>query len=128
MSGRGQEVTEMLRFACDPAVRAQREARRSPPEVLEAVAAEVEARRSPGWWLRATAPDGECWDLTQFHLRMIWSLAVEADGRPWLHVSVSHRKRLPNRDEMARVKDWVFGPERYAYEVWPTADRYVNLR
>lgn len=56
----------------------------------------------------------------------IFSCAIEADGRAWLHLSVSHRTRIPTHGEMRTVKELFLG-DRYAYAVWPPARYYVNL-
>lgn len=59
-------------------------------------------------------------------LRAILSCSIEADGRAWLHFSLSHRERVPTHGEM-KVAKQIFLGDRYAYAVWPPAHRYVNL-
>lgn len=56
----------------------------------------------------------------------ILSCIIEDDGRPWLHLSVSHRERIPTHGEMKTVKELFLG-DRYAYAVWPPAAKYINL-
>ena len=58
---------------------------------------------------------------------MIWSLAYEDDGALWLHVSCSHRARIPSWDEMVMVKECFVGPERWAVQLHPPAADYVDL-
>jgi hypothetical protein len=45
----------------------------------------------------------------------------------WLHVSVSRRDRLPNWEEVARVKKVFIGEERAAVHVIPKSSDHVNL-
>lgn len=59
-------------------------------------------------------------------LAAILSCQIEDDGRAWLHLSVSHRERIPTHGEMRTVKELFLG-DRYAYAVWPPRVKYVNL-
>lgn len=80
----------------------------------------------PGWDIVQVLPDGyACQSLDG--LRVIVSGAVEADGRRWLHVSVSRSDRLPSWEDMTRVKALIIGPDRYAYQIHPPAILHVNL-
>jgi hypothetical protein len=56
----------------------------------------------------------------------ILSCGIEQDGRAWLHLSVSHRERIPTHGEMRTVKELFLG-DRYAYAVWPPRAKYINL-
>lgn len=79
-----------------------------------------------GWHLVEVRGDGVA--ARRQHLRVIVSQAVEEDGRLWRHVSVSRQDgRLPARVDLAAVKRSWIGDDMECYEVWPTADRYVNL-
>ena len=49
------------------------------------------------------------------------------DGRWWRHVSTAFRDRMPTWDELKAVKDWAIGPDKFAYQVIPPPDRYVNI-
>jgi hypothetical protein len=120
--------SELRRLQTDPQLVQERIRRLAPPELYGAVSIEVERRAPAGWRLRMRGGDGEHWMAEQWRLSMIWSLSLEDDGNIWLHASLAHGKRLPERPEMGRVKDWVFGPARWAYEVWPPEAAYVNLR
>ena len=64
----------------------------------------------------------------QRRLLAILSCAMEADGRAWLHLSVSRtaKDRLPSHGEMRLCKELFLG-DREAYAVWPPKARYVNL-
>lgn len=69
--------------------------------------------------------DGQSWQL--MGLRVIWSLAIELDARPWLHVSASREARLPSYSDMTLVKRLFVGPRHVAYSVWPSVDDHVNI-
>ncbi len=60
------------------------------------------------------------------NLVAIISCSRELDGRHWLHLSVSHRQRIPTWDEMRWCKE-VFLGDREAYQVMPPKARYVNI-
>jgi len=60
-------------------------------------------------------------------IAVIWSIAQEADGQPWLHVSLSHQARLPTWDEIAEIKRLFIGKDRHAAQVHPPETVYVNL-
>jgi hypothetical protein len=95
------------------------------------------ARDVPGWEAPRVLPadwreidrdkaGGARYDNVARSLRAILSCSVESDGRAWLHLSVSHRQRIPTHGEMRTVKELFLG-NRYAYAVWPPMERYVNL-
>lgn len=60
-------------------------------------------------------------------LAVIISASVEADGHPWLHVSLSRKKQLPSWSDIRLVKNLFIGGDRYAYQILPPQDRYVNI-
>ena len=80
----------------------------------------------PDWLRLERSEDGEAWQ-TDAGLRVIWSIATEEDGRPWLHVSASRADRRPSYSDLARVKELFIGPERAAYSVWAPASEHVNI-
>jgi hypothetical protein len=59
-------------------------------------------------------------------LSAIVSCSQEQDGRWWMHLSVSHRNRVPTWQELAWCKD-VFIGDREAYQVLPPKARYINI-
>ena len=62
------------------------------------------------------------------HLFFIVSIAVEDDGKSWLHASVSRTdKQLPNWGDLADLKRLCVGEHRTALQVFPPKDRHVNL-
>jgi hypothetical protein len=78
------------------------------------------------WRLRQDGLDGAAYQRTD-GLLVILSGNRETDGRRWLHVSCSYRNRLPTWDDLRAVKDAFVGPDRYACQVFPPRDRYVNI-
>jgi len=75
---------------------------------------------------------GDGWgDATSWHNHKK-GLAVlggveEIDGEKWLHVSISHQKRMPTYDEMVYLKRHWFGNEATALEIHPPRSEHVNL-
>lgn len=56
----------------------------------------------------------------------ILSCGIERDGRAWLHLSLSHRIRVPRWSELVDAKRLFLG-DREAYQVIPPKARYVNI-
>ena len=65
--------------------------------------------------------------LSSDRLRVICSVAREADGKRWLHVSLSRAHKVPFWADVRRVKDLFIGPDRKAIQVLPRAAEYVNI-
>jgi hypothetical protein len=86
----------------------------------------VETRLGNEWTRLQEGADGEMW-ISSGGLKVIWSAAVELDGRAWLHVSVSRPDRIPSYSDMTRVKSLFIGDDRYAYSVWPAREAHVNI-
>jgi len=80
----------------------------------------------PAWRMVVLGEDGAKYENRAFKLRAIVSCAEERDGRLWLHLSVSHRERLPSWREMVECKELFLG-NREAYQVVPPRERYVNI-
>jgi hypothetical protein len=78
------------------------------------------------WHLLEARPDGEAW-RTDTGLTVIYSTALEQDGREWLHVSASRVDRIPSYSDMTRVKNAFIGVHRTAYSVWVPASEHVNI-
>lgn len=81
-----------------------------------------------GWDIREVSGDGF---LAVRHrpnrLSLVVSAAVEGDGRPWLHLSVSGFRRLPSWEELVATKEAVVGTAHTAVQVIPDRDHYINL-
>ena len=61
-------------------------------------------------------------------VKVLISCARYADGKSWLHVSVSRRNReIPSWQLMSEVKDLFIGQERTAYQVMPPRSKWVNI-
>ena len=86
------------------------------PRVLPASWREIERDQDGGAKYRNAAASLAC----------ILTCNVELDGRAWLHLSVSHAKRIPTWGEMRVCKEQFLG-DREAYSVMPPRARYVNL-
>jgi hypothetical protein len=51
---------------------------------------------------------------------------MKADGRFWVHVSISRKNWTPSHDDLVAVKRDFLG-SRYAYAVFPAESAYVNI-
>ena len=66
------------------------------------------------------------------HFRSHWHMDVlvsidEMDDARILHVSVTHKTRLPSWAELVEVKDLFIGRDVEAVQILPPAAEYVNL-
>lgn len=80
---------------------------------------------SYGWDM--TALGWNVWTNRKRLLSFIVSATIEADGKRWVHLSVSHRDRIPTWAELLHVKEVVLGDERAAVQVLPRKSEYVNI-
>ena len=60
-------------------------------------------------------------------LKVLVSCLLEEDKEFWLHVSFSHRHRLPTYEEVKTVKRIFIGDDRVALQVFPKATEHVNV-
>jgi len=61
-------------------------------------------------------------------IKVIESTNIEADGRRWLHVSVSKPNgKMPSYEDIQTLRKLFIGEHRECYHVFPTKDRYVNF-
>jgi hypothetical protein len=58
---------------------------------------------------------------------VIVSQAPWDNGVEWIHASVSHETRMPTYGDLDALKAGVYGPHRYAFQVFAPADRHVNI-
>ena len=49
------------------------------------------------------------------------------DGKEWLHVSVSRKRRLPTYEELTRIKRDFIGKDKKAVFVLPEKEKHVNI-
>ena len=78
------------------------------------------------WTLTEQGSDGAAYRHAN-GLRVIWSAAREADGRIWLHVSLSRADRMPTYRDLKHVKVAFIGNQRKAIMVIPEQREHVNL-
>lgn len=60
-------------------------------------------------------------------LGVIVSGQTEQDDKRWIHVSVSHRDRLPNWEELVLVRDQFLGKEARCLHLVSKASQHVNI-
>lgn len=87
------------------------------------------ARVPPSWTLVETGWDGGL--FRRGSMQVILSLALYDDRKLWVHVSCCGRTGarkyyLPSWDELKRVKHDFIGEDRWAYQVLPPLNEYVN--
>lgn len=78
------------------------------------------------WQLREERPDGAAYQNDMRGLFVIVSVALELDGKHWLHFSMSHKARPPRWRELVECKDLFIGDVN-AYQVLPVKSKYVNI-
>ena len=69
--------------------------------------------------------------ITRTFIRSLPHLAViigeERHSRDWwIHLSASHRDRIPSWDELREAKELFIGKDRKAIQVLPTEENYYN--
>jgi hypothetical protein len=45
----------------------------------------------------------------------------------WVHASIARERHMPTYADLARLHEAVFGSRRFAYQVFASADRHVNI-
>lgn len=80
----------------------------------------------PGWRRVVTTNDGAQWRLPGGRI-VIASVSVDGEDRKWLHLSQSHKSRLPSWPELVEMRDAIAGEDAEAYQVIPPKERYVNI-
>jgi len=93
-----------------------------------AIVAGVLARVPPSWELVIREDDGAV--FRRGNIQVILSVSYEQDQRIWVHVSACGRTAkgysLPSWEDMKRVKHDLIGPDRWAYQVFPSEAQYIN--
>jgi len=113
-------TTESLRPPDWDEVRAAREAAELPPDWKTPIVL------PPAWHILNSYDDGTAYRNTRRELTAILTCIKELDGRFWLHLSMSHGRRVPLWEEIVLMKELFLG-DREAYQVIPPRERYVNL-
>jgi len=52
---------------------------------------------------------------------------LHGDGKTWLHVSMSRKKRLPSYEDMKLVKELFIGKDRNAIQIFPPEKEHINI-
>src|SRR5258708_31084408 len=52
---------------------------------------------------------------------------AERDGTEWIHASIAREQFMPSYADLVILKQVVFGPDRYAYHVFPPATQHGNI-
>lgn len=81
--------------------------------------------KPPGWKVVGTWGNAVAWYNRKKKLRVLASVD-EIDGERWLHVSLSHPRRLPTYDELCYLKRHWFGADATAVEIHAPKDEHVN--
>ena len=79
------------------------------------------------WQIDQELLDGRRYINDLLSLMVILSGAVEQDGHRWMHLSVSHARRLPRWRELVEVKELFLGTTSAAYQVIPPREKYINI-
>lgn len=79
----------------------------------------------PHWRMVEIRLDGARY-VSRQKLMVITSMAVEQDGRRWVHLSASHKSRIPTWSELVEIRD-IFLGDVYAYQVLAPRDKHVNI-
>jgi len=85
------------------------------------------AKKPPGWVLSEMRGDGAAWINQKRQLVVIASYSIELDRHYWLHLSMSHRSRIPTYDEMKYLKRHWAGPGEKAMEIHAPDSEHVNI-
>lgn len=80
-----------------------------------------------GWYIDMRKNDGARYICPSRKLMVIASATIQDDGKPWIHVSLSHNERIPTWGELRTVKELFLG-DVHAYQVLPPKALYVNLK
>lgn len=87
-------------------------------------------KKIPTGWVQTIGgpgmPDG-AWDNNKRGLRVLASIAQYGDNRLWLHLSISHRRRMPTYEELTYMKRHWAGEERKCIMVLPPKSEHVNI-
>lgn len=52
---------------------------------------------------------------------------ADHDGDEWIHASIARETWMPTYSDLTALKAGVFGPGRYAFQVFPPVSRHVNI-
>lgn len=85
-------------------------------------------KKLPPGWVEFESPYYHgFWENNGKSLRVMASFARYSDGKFWLHLSMSHRRRMPTYDELTYLKRHWIGDDRKAVMVLPEKKEHVNI-
>jgi hypothetical protein len=58
---------------------------------------------------------------------VIVSQSRHDDGVEWIHASIAWQDHTPTYEDLTVLKAGVFGDRREAYQIFPPADRHINI-
>ena len=82
---------------------------------------------SRGWKLIENRVDGVMYQNRSDKLAAIVSVAKEADGKEWVHLSVSKPSRVPTYDELCKMKELFLGDDLEAYQKFVARKDHINI-
>jgi len=84
-------------------------------------------KKPPGWQMGDPWGAASTWRNYKKLLLVLGSVEEKDDGKKWLHISVSHRRRMPSYEEMCYVKKHWIGDEHKAIEVHAPVEEHFNF-
>lgn len=84
----------------------------------------LERRLGGRWTLTPFGPSGlraqSSW------VSVLVTTAPHEDGHEWIHASIA-RNTMPSYEDLCVLKEAAFGPELYAFQVFPPVSEHVNI-
>ena len=81
----------------------------------------------PGWRVVEERMDGTMWDNRKRMLCVTGSIGHYGDDKDWLHLSMSHPRRMPTYDDLVYLKKHWAGEDRKCIMVFPPKNEHVNI-
>lgn len=81
----------------------------------------------PAFWKQISSPIPFQKCFMKFNGLAVLVGEFEQEGDRWLHVSCSHKNKLPKWKELREVKDIFIGRDRMAIQIFPFQAQYVNV-
>ncbi|HEY1897579.1 MAG TPA: hypothetical protein VGG62_14965 [Terracidiphilus sp.] len=97
--------------------------------VDDSIVRAIMSRVPPSWRLIEHTVSGGA--FRRGGIQVLFTVQRYGDGRIWVHASACGRRGenswfLPDWQDMKRIKNDFVGPERWAYQVFPSEKDYVN--
>ena len=82
----------------------------------------------PNWDRLQIKDDGVAFrHLIDDNMTCIVSDGIEEDDQQWRHISISHRNRMPDYDELKRAKELFAGNDCIGYLIFPEKFKHINI-